>query len=103
MRPRHRAARKQQDQRIHERQAECREGLDTFGRPDTPRKVVGEFFWEQACFEECPEECDEEHHLGADKERHTVAQAKLHDRRMMPFDFGFPNDVAPPNKHGVEY
>ena len=88
----------QQDQGVQERQVPDIEGLDPLRRP-YPSGVLG---GEQGGAEVGPEESREEHHFRGDEQRHAVAQADLHRRRVMALKGRFAHDVAPPPEHGQQ-
>ena len=92
VRPGHRGARQQQDQRVEERELERVERMDALGRPHAADR-------EQARGEEGPEEGREEHHLGGDEQGHAVAQPELHDRRVEALEGRLADHVAPPHRH----
>ena len=106
VRPGHRRARGQEDQRIEERQVPGIEGLDPLRRPDAADDLgAGELVrlvGEQGDVEIGPEPRDEEHHLGGDEQDHAVAMVHLHDGRVVAM-LGFLDDVPPPHQHGVEH
>jgi len=93
--PRDCAAGKQQDHGHHKRQVECRNGMDVRRRP----YKADAFNREQGCGEKCPEERDEEHHLGGDEQGHTKAEADFRDFGVCFFDDGFIDHVFPPEEH----
>ena len=95
MRPGHRGARQQQDQRVEKRELERIERVNPLRRPDAADR-------KQARREERPEECREEHHLGGDEQRHAVAQTELHDRGVEALEGRLADHVAPPDRHGAE-
>ena len=106
MRPGHRRAGGEQDQRVEQRQVPGIEGLDALGRPHAagdrnPRHVL-QFIGEQRGVEIGPEPGDEEHHLRGDEQDHAVAMRDLHHAGMVVLDLGLENDVPPPADHGVE-
>ena len=107
MRPGHRGARGQQQQRIQQRQMPGIEGLDALGRPDAAeQRVAGGVngvAGEQRGVEEGPEPGDEEHHLGGDEQDHAVAMADLHHAGVVALVLRFADHVGPPARHGVEH
>ena len=107
MRPGHRGARGQQQQRIQQRQMPGIEGLDALGRPDAAeQRVAGGVHGiagEQRRIEEGPEPGDEEHHLGGDEQDHAVAVADLHHAGVVALVLRLADHVRPPARHGVEH
>ena len=73
VRPGHRTARKQQDQRIDQRQIKRIKCLNTLWRPYAT-------YGKKRTVKEGPEEGDKEHYLGCDEQHHPVAHANLHNR-----------------------
>ena len=107
MRPGHRGARGQQDQRVEQRQVPGVEGLDALRRPDAAeqgfaRRVHG-IGGEQRCVEIGPEPGDEEHHFGGDEQDHAVAVADLHHAGVVALVLGFADHIGPPAGEGVEH
>ena len=104
MRPGHRGAREQQDQRVHERQVERRDDMDALGRPDAAIGLGAQRHFRRVGIErgieERPEEGGEEQHLGGDEQDHAVAQAKLDHRGVVLARLD--DDVAPPPEHDRE-
>ncbi len=96
VRPGHRTARQQQDQRIDQRQIKRIKCLNTLWRPYAT-------YGKKRTIKEGPEEGDKEHHLGCDEQHHPVAHANLHNRCVMPLIFGLTDDVAPPHEHGHQH
>ena len=107
MRPGHRGARGQQQQRIQQRQMPGIEGLDALGRPDAAeQRVAGGvngIAGEQRRVEEGPEPGDEEHHLGGDEQDHAVAVADLHHAGVIALVLRLADHIRPPARHGVEH
>src|SRR6266516_2788197 len=105
MRPGHRGAGGEQDQRVEQRQVPGIERLDPLRRPRPAPELgahhVVDIGREQRGVEIGPEPRDEEHHLGSDEQDHAVAVRELHHARMVPLVLGFADDVAPPADHGA--
>ena len=104
VRPGHRGAREQQDQRVHERQVERRDDVHALGRPDAAGGLGAHRHLRRAGIErgieERPEEGGEEQHLRGDEQDHAVAQAELDHRGVVLARFD--DDVAPPPVHHGE-
>ncbi len=125
VRPRHRGARGEQDQRVDERQAPGVEGAVEvgagLGRPVAAGEGVAlhhadhllgglggavghgdlqrvDRAGEQRGVEVGPEPGDEEHHLRGDEQDHAVAQVELHDGRVVAA-VRLLDHVAPPHEH----
>ena len=107
VRPGHRGARGQQDQRVEERQVPRIEGFDALRRPDAARNRktadIMRFAGEQRGVEVGPEPGDEEHHLGGDEQDHAVAVRDLHHAGVEAAVLGLLDDVHPPAQHRVEH
>ena len=106
VRPGDGGARGEQDERVEEREVPGVEDLDALRRPVAAGEgEAGDLIGvagEEARVEEGPEPRDEEHHLRGDEEDHAVAEAELHDRRVVAL-LRLLDDVAPPDEHGVEH
>ena len=83
----------QQDQRVQKRQPPRVERDDALGRPGSVRDLIDQG---QAGVEECPEEGEEEHHLGGDEQQKANAQAVIHGFGMIDAGPRLADDVAPP-------
>ena len=106
MRPGHRCARGQQDERVEQRQVPRVEDFCSLRRPMAARefdaRILMGFIGEQAGVEIGPEPGHEEHHFRSDEQDHAVAMADLHDARVVALMFGFLDDVRPPGGHDVK-
>ena len=82
------------------------ECFDSLGRPHaTGRRDTADVVHiagKQCRIEIGPEPGNEEHHLGCDKQDHSVAVRNLHHTRVKAFNLSFADDVAPPDNEGVE-
>ena len=90
--PGHRAAGQQQDHGVDQGQIPGVERNDAFRRPDAGIRIKG-------AVEKGPEECCEEHHLGGDEQDHAVAHAELDHGIVVPLEFGFADNIPPPEEH----
>ena len=98
VRPGHRRAGQQQDQRIEEGKGKRVKGVDVRRRPDAADRRARE----QARGEECPEKGDEEHYLGGDEQRHAVTQSDLYNRGVVVLERRFAHNIAKPHEHDRE-
>ena len=84
VRPGHRGARGQQQQRVEQRQVEGIEQFDAGRRPDAAGGGDAGDLLDVVEAEEAveigPEPGDEEHHFGGDEQHHAVAVMHLHHR-----------------------
>ena len=107
MRPGDRRARRQQDQRVEQRQMPRIEHLDALRRPVTAgefdARVLDRLAGEEARVEKGPEPRDEEHHFRGDEQDHPVAVRELHDAGVEAPVLGLTDDVGPPRDHRVEH
>ena len=71
-------------------------------RPDRRRRPLT-CSGNSATLKKAQKKADEEHHLGGDEQRHAVAQAEPHDRRVEALARGFADHVAPPEEHDAEH
>ena len=101
VRPGDGAARQQQDHGIQEGQIEGIKGERALGRPHRHFSARN-MHREQREMEIGPEEGHKEHDFGGDEQRHAVAQANAHDRRMQPRRAAFLHHIAPPEEHGCK-
>src|SRR3954451_10700904 len=106
VRPSHRRAGGQQDQRVQKRQMPGIEDFDALWRPMPAGKfyarILNALAGEQARIKKGPEPRDEEHHLRGDEQDHAIAVADLDDARVVA-GLGLVNDIGPPRGHNVKH